>query len=132
MAGVGHSAGGRLALLAGAQLPDAKAIVGLAAITDVVSYSRGDNSCQQATRAFFGGDYESRPDAYREGNPAGRPLHANSVLLHGDAEVIVPPEQARLQGASTKTLEGAGHFDWIHPGTRAFQLLLSTLEEVLK
>jgi len=129
---IGHSAGGHLALLAGGRLPYVKAVIGLAAITDVVSYSRGANSCQQATTKFFGGDYESRADAYDQANPAGRPLHANSVLLQGDLDAIVPPQQAQLDGASIKMLEGAGHFDWLHPGTRAYQLLLSTLEEVLK
>jgi acetyl esterase/lipase len=129
---VGHSAGGHLALLAGARHPHVKAVVGLAAITDVVSYSRGENSCQKATVDFLGGDYESRPAAYREANPAGQALHANNILLHGDADTIVPLQQAELPGASSRRLGGAGHFDWIHPGTRAYQLLLSTVEEVLQ
>ena len=37
----GHSAGGHLALMAGAELPAARAIIGLAAIVDMESYSRG-------------------------------------------------------------------------------------------
>jgi hypothetical protein len=28
--------------------------------------------------------------------------------------------------------EGAGHFDWAHPGTAAFQLLLETLDELVE
>ena len=129
---VGHSAGGHLALLAGAEYPHVNAVIGLAAITDVVAYSRGNNSCQKATLDFLGGDYESRPAAYRQANPADQALHANNILLHGGADSIVPPQQAELPGAATRLLEGAGHFDWIHPGTKAYRLLQSTLEEVLQ
>jgi dipeptidyl aminopeptidase/acylaminoacyl peptidase len=129
---VGHSAGGHLALLAGSRNPHVNAVIGLAAITDVVAYSRGDNSCQKATLDFMGGDYESNAAAYRQANPANRALHPDSILLHGDADDIVPLQQAELPGAASRLLEGAGHFDWIHPGTRAYRLLLSTLEEVLQ
>lgn len=128
----GHSAGGHLALLAGSELPAVKAVVGLAAITDIVSYSRGSNSCQKATLEFMGGDYETRPTAYHAANPAEKALHQRSVTLQGDADAIVPPAQAELRAATTKMLDGAGHFDWIHPHTEAFQLLLATLDEVFR
>lgn len=129
---VGHSAGGHLALLAGGRLQGLKAVIGLAAITDVVSYSEGENSCQKATLDFLGGDHRSIPAVYQAANPASQPLHPLSVLLHGGEDAIVPPAQAVLPAASTRMLEGAGHFDWIHPGTNAYQLLLSTLAEVLE
>jgi len=58
---VGHSAGGHLALLAGSELPELKAVVGLAAITDIVAYSEGQNSCQQATPQFMGGALLKNP-----------------------------------------------------------------------
>ena len=128
----GHSAGGHLALLAGAESQAVDGVIGLAAITDIVAYSRGDNSCQQATVAFMGGDYEAGPAAYQAANPVSKTLHRNTRLLQGDMDAIVPPGQARVSGVTTSMAAGAGHFDWVHPGTPAFQLLLSTLEDVFQ
>lgn len=125
----GHSAGGHLALLAGSEFQAVSAVIGLAAITDIIEYSRGENSCQTATAAFMGGQYEDQRVAYHAANPADRSLHPVTVLLHGDVDKIVPPGQSQLAGASTAVLEGAGHFDWIHPGTRAYRLLLKTLQD---
>jgi len=129
---MGHSAGGHLALLGGSEYKNAQAVIGLAAITDIVEYSRGKNSCQTATHDFMGGGYEANPVAYHEANPVDKPPHDRTVLLHGDIDSIVPLNQAQVSGASTAVLEGAGHFDWIHPGTKAYQLLLSTLEDLFQ
>lgn len=129
---VGHSAGGHLALLAGAEAKNVRAVIGLAAITDIVDYSRGGNSCQAATSEFMGGAYEANPAAYHAANPAEKSLHSHTVLLHGGKDSIVPPEQALVPGTARIMLEDAGHFDWIHPGTLAYQLLLSTLEDVFQ
>jgi acetyl esterase/lipase len=127
---MGHSAGGHLALLAAAETDGIQAVVGLAAISNIIEYSRGKNSCQTATLGFMGGVYESNPAAYQAANPAGKPPHTNTVLLQGDIDSIVPPAQSTLQGATTTMFEGAGHFDWVHPGSGAFTLLLSTLERL--
>jgi acetyl esterase/lipase len=128
----GHSAGGHLALLAGTELPDINAIIGLAAITDIIEYSRGDSSCQRATSAFMDGKYADRPAAYHAANPADKSLHRHSILLHGDIDAIVPIEQAQLTTAIPVVVAGAGHFDWIHPGTKAYQRLISELEELFR
>jgi pimeloyl-ACP methyl ester carboxylesterase len=79
----------------------------------------------------MGGTYEDRPDAYGAANPAGLPLHENTILLQGDVDSIVPLAQSQLPGASTTVFEGAGHFDWLHPESGAYQLLLSSLERLL-
>ncbi|MGB5291471.1 MAG: alpha/beta fold hydrolase [Lysobacterales bacterium] len=129
---MGHSAGGHLALLAAGESDGLQAVIGLAAITNIIEYSRGKNSCQTATIGFMGGEYESNPAAYQAANPAGKPTHGNTVLLQGDIDSIVPSVQASLQGATTEVYEGAGHFDWVHPGSGAFTLLLSTLESLLE
>ena len=132
---IGHSAGGHLAVLAGARSellevePDL--VVGVAAITDVVSYSLGDNSCQQATPSFMGGSAEEREVAFYEANPGNHGVHPVTVLLHGDVDQIVPLSQASLPGAITRISEGVGHFDWVHPGTTAFRELLKTLAREL-
>jgi acetyl esterase/lipase len=129
---MGHSAGGHLALLAAAEDPGVYGVVGLAAITDIVAYSKGQNNCQAAAIDFMGGSDRANPDAYRAANPAGRPLHDKTLLLQGDMDSIVPFEQSQLAGATTVVFEGAGHFDWIHPGTGAYRLLLSTLEDLFR
>jgi len=125
---MGHSAGGHLALLAATQAQNISAVIGLAAITDIVTYSRGRNSCQTATLDFMGGVYESDPLPYEAANPNGKPVHAKTLLLQGGADTIVPLEQSTLPGATPIVLKDAGHFDWIHPGSEAFALLLSTLQ----
>ena len=128
----GHSAGGHLALLAGGEFQNLKAVIGLAAITDIVEYSQGTNSCQKATLEFMNGDYPANPEAYQLANPVGKKLHPNTVLLHGDIDAIVPVHQSTLLEAKSDVLTGAGHFDWVHPGTLAYQRFLSTLDEVLE
>jgi acetyl esterase/lipase len=127
----GHSAGGHLALLAGRETPTASAVLGLAAISDINAYAAGSNSCETATALFMGGTPQERPEAYRDANPSAHPAHANTVLLHGAADTLVPVNQALMVGARTLFVESGGHFDWVHPGTRSFRVLLSTLQSVL-
>lgn len=129
---IGHGSGGHLALLAGAEHPDVKGVIGLAAVTDIIGYAQGDHSCQTATTAFLGGTYDNRREQYHAANPAEKTPHANTVLLHGSADDIVEPSQATLSGARTVLLEEAGHYDWMHPGTEAFNTLMTTIEEMLQ
>lgn len=71
---LGHSAGGHLALLAGANSKQIKTVIGLAAITDIEQYAAGDNSCQTATPRFMGGSAQQLPELYIcKSNPAGSP-----------------------------------------------------------
>jgi acetyl esterase/lipase len=127
----GHSAGGHLALLAGAVQTEIHGVVGLAAISDITTYSSGGNSCETAAVQFMGGDAESRSEAYEAANPAQMLPHYNTVLLHGSADRIVPLQQAFVFGADTLIVQKAGHFDWVHPGTEAFGTLLTVLQELL-
>ena len=127
----GHSAGGHLALLAGAEQErlelELAAVLGLAAITDPASYARGSNSCETATPQFMGATPDDNPQAYAQASPATFGVHQHSLLLYGDADVIVGREQANLPGAGTFIVEGAGHFDWVHPGTPAFAVFVEQL-----
>lgn len=129
---MGHSAGGHLALLAASENQHIDAVIGLAAITDIVEYSRGDNSCQTATIDFMSGVYEENQAAYEAANPVGKAINNKTILLQGDIDAIVPLEQSQLPGATAVIFEGAGHFDWVHPGTAAYQLLLSTLDDLFR
>ncbi len=127
----GHSAGGHLALMAGAELPAARAIIGLAAIVDMESYSRGNNSCQLAAPLFMGTSLEQSRELYALANPVKQPLHPQSLLLHGGSDDIVPLDHFEADVLPTSVVSGAGHFDWIHPGTAAYRLLLNTLHNKL-
>lgn len=109
------------------------------AVTDPVAYAQGSNSCETATPDFLGGLPDEVPEAYRDATP-GRPGRRPTVLLHGGADVIVAPVQARTHaaaaaraGATVEVIElpGFGHFDLIHPGTDAFPVLTGTLRRLL-
>ena len=128
---MGHSAGGHLAILAGARsgLLDVKPslVLGLAAITDVETYARGVNSCQKSALQFMGGGPDKFPDMYKEVQAVSYGVDPNTVLLFGTNDQIVQSSQALLLGARSLRQEGAGHFDWIHPGTDAFSRILAVL-----
>ena len=126
---VGHSAGGHLALLAGNEFPNVRSVIGLAAISDIQTYSMGNNDCETATPLFMGGTFSELPSLYRSANPVDVGVHGETTLLHGTADSIVNISQSNLTGAKALVEEGAGHFDWVHPGTSATTLLLKTLEE---
>lgn len=135
----GHSAGGQLALLAAGQsyhqpdtevLPPIKGVIGLAAITDMVAYAKGDNSCQRATRQFLGGTADEQPERYLHANPQYQTSHPSALLLHGAADNIVPLDQANESGMRFKIIADAGHFDWIHPHTNAYKQFITTLQEL--
>ena len=145
VAAVGHSAGGHLALWLGARpsfsarhpmyLPAAvplRGVVGLAAITNLVEYARGDSSCQQVTPRLLGGSAQQWPGRYLYSSPVSLRAGAPVTLLQGTADAIVSQSQAAaMPHARVLYLEDAGHFDLIHPGTAAFPLLVQTLEELL-
>ena len=132
---MGHSAGGHLAVLAGARsdLLELKPslVLGLAAITDVETYVRGTNSCQKSALAFMGGGPDELSDIYKEVQPANHKVDPNTVLLYGAVDQIVPAAQALLPGARPLRHDSAGHFDWIHPGTDAFRTILLMLSKEL-
>jgi acetyl esterase/lipase len=130
---VGHSAGGHLALLAGASSQELKpaATIGLAAITDIEQYAEGDSGCEQAAVQFMGGTPQELTDTYQSANPAHRGLPANAMLVQGRADTIVQPEQARQAGAPVRWIDDAGHFDLVHPDSVAWSPILQTLHEAL-
>jgi acetyl esterase/lipase len=128
----GHSAGGHLALLAGAVETEIHGVIGLGAISNIINYSDGENSCETAAVQFMGGSYAGLTDAYEAANPAQMLPHYNTVLLHGSADQIVPLQQAFVFGADTLIVQKAGHFDWVHPGTEAFSTLLAVLQDLIQ
>ena len=81
----------------------------------------------------MGGSPEERPAAYRDAtvepsSSGQRDAERRRVhLLQGAADTVVAVEQAELAGAANAVLPRVGHFDWIHPGSRAFRTLLEVL-----
>ncbi|MDN7129936.1 alpha/beta hydrolase [Pseudidiomarina sp. 1APR75-15] len=127
---MGHSAGGHLALLAGSAFAESvDHVVGLAAITDLAAYTAADGGCQQAGAQFM---QSASASDWQQANPIEQDIKVAVTLLQGGADSIVPTEQARAyaqKGAVQVVLaESAGHFDWVHPNTAAWQQLLTTLE----
>ncbi|NVJ60193.1 MAG: alpha/beta hydrolase [Gammaproteobacteria bacterium] len=137
---VGHSAGGHLALLAAAHLDKWQpvgvpvSVVGLAAITDIEQYAKGQNSCQTAGVQFMGGSPQERSKEYEAANPTRFEFNLPVLLLHGKEDPIVPVAQSNaINDSQVKVIkqQGAGHFDWIHPGTPSFKVLLDELKKPL-
>jgi len=127
-----HSAGVYLSLLSVGRLPQVRGVIGLAAITDIVDYAQGENSCQQVTDDFMGATPAEAEMFYKQANPVNQPLHARTVLLQGDADTIVPLQQASRLPLVPQIETGAGHFDWIHPGSAAYQRLITNLQEMFE
>ncbi len=127
---MGHSAGGHLALLAGTRSSEARAVIGLAAIADLVQYAQAEGTCQAAANSFMGTDPASDPELFTQANPAQLQLHNKSYLLEGTADEIVPMSATPIAGTSQLLANDAGHFDWVHPGTPAFAQLLQLLATV--
>lgn len=137
---VGHSAGGHLALLAqneliaqGRQDNAIAKVIGLAAISDLNRYAKGDNSCQSAVRQFMDGNLEEQQRNYELANPAQQLVdHGSPVqrfLLHGTADAIVPLSQTTEADFKANIVEvgDGGHFDWLHPQSESFQVLLNLI-----
>ena len=133
----GHSAGGHLALLAAtSQQTDiagtVRGVIGLAAITNVLSYAQGSNSCQRATVQFMAGTPQQLPGRYLLASPALHSAAENALLLQGSSDSIVPAEQATDSGMPYRIVANAGHFDWIHPQTEAYKQFLAALKELVE
>ena len=147
---MGHSAGGHLALWAvGRQGFDQqhpfyqpnpfipKAVIGLAAITDLPSYAAISGSCNSAAQQLMGGSIADLQQRYSFANPIVASASIGYILFQGRQDNIVPMSQAKAFasfGTSNVTLsliENAGHFDLIHPGTDAWQTVLDALTQTI-
>ena len=130
---IGHSAGGHLALRA-AQDEDLPidGIVGLAPITDLVGYGAQKGSCQSMVAPFMG-DQDYQPDKrYREASVTVSRIATPVRIVIGRDDPIVGHDQTlAFDEAVITTVDGAGHFDVIHPATPAFQAALIALESLV-
>lgn len=139
---VGHSAGGHLALLAEKEIAVQNQndvviskVIGLAAISNLAKYATGKNSCQAAVSQFMDGNIEAQQLNYQQADPALQLIKHHSAtkrfLLHGTADSIVPLHQsteAQFQ-ATIIEVQNGGHFDWLHPQSESFQVLLDLIKD---
>ena len=133
---IGHSAGGQLALWAGAERLVA-GVIGLAPISDLIS-SAQEKIGDGAVLEFMGGAPAGMRAAYATADPLRRlPLRIPQVLVHGSADDRVPLRQSRYYrdvavaaGDPCLLLEqdGADHFDVIDPRARPWSALREGLE----
>jgi acetyl esterase/lipase len=147
---IGHSAGGQLAVWAAARLglpagaPGAEpgirlsGAVAQAALLDLREVARLGLSRGAAER-FIGGPPDKLPERYDLASPIERlPLNVPHLLVHGDADDVVPIEIARRYAVRAAEagdpcalveLAGIGHMDHLDPDTRAWRAVIVWLED---
>ena len=121
---IGHSAGGHLALWVAAEIPDLAAVIALAPVASLHQDLSNHAACE-----FMGGTPAEFPDRYAYADPA-RPTAVPRIILHGDADDIVPIELSQAYSAPSNLTElpGATHFDLIDPHSPAYRVLLQQLQ----
>lgn len=136
---IGHSAGGHLALWAGAQpeAPDLAGIVALAPVADLYEADRLKLS-NHATSELLGSNDEQRHRRLAEASPSSLlPLRTRQLVVHGAADINVPKAisddyvaKASKLGDDVTYLEGpeVDHFHIIDPTTSIW----SHTEDVLQ
>ncbi|MEP7344282.1 MAG: alpha/beta hydrolase, partial [Gemmatimonadaceae bacterium] len=153
---IGHSAGGHLALWLAARRrlsPSSvlhvsnpvplRGVVSLAGPGDLAEFlARDGQGCGGAVRQLMGGGPDEVPTRYAEGSPVLLlPIGVPHVLIAGALDRIVPPATAEAWVASAMrsgdlarrvTIDGAGHFEVIAPGSIAFPAVRTAVEELLK
>ena len=128
---VGHSAGGHLALRAAQTGLAINGVVGLAPITDRVSYGADSGSCQSLVAPFRGVETYSPNDTYRDASVNLNAITVPVAVVIGNEDSIVGATQVAVfdSGQVTK-VKGAGHFDVIHPKTKAFSAVVNALKAI--
>jgi acetyl esterase/lipase len=145
---IGHSAGGHLALWAAARsklpkrAPGARPkvrprqVMSLAGVPDLVAAAAAGTG-DGAARAFLRAGPEAEPERYRLASPlALLPLGVPTVLVHGDADTVVPVTFSRDYAAAATAagdkaelveLPGVDHTAPIDPGSAAWYEVLRRL-----
>jgi acetyl esterase/lipase len=148
---VGHSAGGQLALCAGARMNRAStrsapsaiapaAVCGLAAMVDLHEAFAIDAG-NGAVRSFLGGSPQDQPVRYEEASPLRvLPLGVRQLLIHGTSDDAVPVELSRAYVQAARRagdeidyveLSGMGHMEYLDPSSNAHEVLCDWLGTAL-
>jgi len=141
---IGHSAGGQLALWAGARqrvdpAPGVRVagVAGLAPLADLARAHALDAGAD-AIAAFLGGAPRDQPARCAQASPMALvPLGLPHLIVHGDADTMVPVALSReyVQAARQagdpvdyRELPGVGHMELIVPGGPAHAALCAWLD----
>jgi acetyl esterase/lipase len=146
---IGHSAGGQLALWTAARpglpagAPGAEPSIRLsgavsqAGVVDLREAARLGLS-RSAAESFLGGPPGRLPQRYDLASPIERlPLGVPQLLVHGDADEVVPIELSRRYAARAAeggdacelvALPGLGHDEHLDPGSTAWRAVTTWLE----
>ena len=126
---IGHSAGGHLAFWLASRKTILTAAVSLAGVVDLRRAWKLRLS-DASVADFLGGSPEQVPDRYDFASPIEQlPFGIPQKLFHGTSDDDVPIEiseryaqVAQLRGDNVQliTLEGAGHYEIVDPGTTEF------------
>lgn len=126
---IGHSAGGQLALCLAAHEESVRNCVVLAGVLDLRRAFELHLS-NDAVVEYLGGTPDQVPEHYREASPIELAIpHARQLIVHGDADEVVPPAISRDYAAAKKkrgehveylAISKANHFDVINPRSEAF------------
>ncbi len=154
----GGSAGGHLSLMLGLTdgssklegdggYPDrsskVQAVVNYFGPTDMVELHRTSEGAAPIVASFLGGGPQDIPDLYRAASPVTY-ISADDgpvLTIHGTADRLVPPEQAKLLDEKMKAegvshtlllLEGQGHGFQGEAGAQAIQATFDFFEKHLK
>lgn len=150
---LGHSAGGHLALWSAGRhrLPatspwhrrgplQVRGVVTLAPIADLTAAARLDLGAG-AVRALMGGSPDDVPARYAAADPMRLlPIDVPAVLVHGDLDQRVPPEQSATyhraaehagDNVALRLLAGVEHFGLIDPRSAAWPAVLSAVRSLL-
>lgn len=124
---IGHSAGGQLALWAAsraglpADAPGSRPAVRLRAVAALASVCDIEASAElmrpgQPVHDLVGGTREQVPQRYELANPLRRlPLGVPTLLVHGDADEVVPVQRSRDFAAAAR--EAGDEVEMVeHPG----------------
>jgi acetyl esterase/lipase len=125
---MGHSAGGHLALWLSAAMPDLIAAVSLAGVVNLKqAWELRLSDC--AAGELMGGSPDEIPDLYAAADPAQLPSAVLRILIHGDADGIVPIELSRTFPQPHRFIElpGVDHFALIDPATSAWARVLNEI-----
>jgi acetyl esterase/lipase len=127
--GIGHSAGGQLALCLAGHENGLAAAISLAGVVDLLQAYKLHLS-NDAVVEFLGGTPTEVPDHYREADPMKLAIRIPQYLVYGTLDDVVPPVLAEdYVSFKRKTREdvrpveiaGAGHFEIIDPRTPAWR-----------
>ena len=118
-----------------------RAKVALAAVADLCLASQLRLSAGVVDE-LLGGPLDAVPDRLAAASPFELlPLGVPQVLLHGDADTIVPPEMSRRyveraralgDDATLVTLPGAGHFEPIDPRSDAWPAVRDAIQHLAR